>query len=141
MSVALCTKERAECHTHTFLGMWVFDRFVAFWAGDGFGRRPDFLGTAVTSTEMLVSGAHGDSEALGQASGTGAETSLGAGLAAGDGPAADGVDTIADLVGGGLRERRAAAGPAQVVVDDAVRLAGAVAPRADQAVELLAECG
>ena len=62
-------------------------------------------------------------------------------LTAGDGPAADGVDAVADLVRGGLRERRAAAGPAQLVVDDAMRLAGAVAPRAHEAVELLAEHG
>ena len=53
------------------------------------------------------------------------------GLTAGDGPAADGVDAVADLVGGGLRERRAAAGPAQLVVDDAMRLAGAVTPGPD----------
>src|SRR5262245_21778536 len=63
------------------------------------------------------------------------------GLAAGDGPAADGVDTVADLVRGGLRERRAAAGPAQLVVDDAMRLAGAMTPGADQAVEFLAQGG
>src|SRR5689334_14984377 len=62
-------------------------------------------------------------------------------LAAGDGPAADGVDAGLDLVGGGLRERRAAAGPAQLVVDDAVRLAGAMTPGADQAVEFLAQRG
>src|SRR5690242_19558602 len=57
------------------------------------------------------------------------------------GGAADGVVAIADLVSGGLRERRAAAGPAQVVVDDAVRLAGAVDPGPDQAVELLSQGG
>src|SRR5690242_20763283 len=62
-------------------------------------------------------------------------------LAAGDGPAADGIDAGLDLVGGGLRERRAVAGPAQLVVDDAVRLAGAVTPGADQAVEFLAQRG
>ena len=62
-------------------------------------------------------------------------------LAAGDGPAADGVDAGPDLVGGGLGELGAAAGAAQFGVDDAVRLAGAVAPRADQAVEFLAERG
>src|SRR6266516_6976357 len=63
------------------------------------------------------------------------------GLAAGDGPAADGVDAGLDLVGGGLRERGAAAGPAQLIVDDTVGLAGSVAPGADQAIELLAQRG
>jgi hypothetical protein len=58
-----------------------------------------------------------------------------------DGPAADGVDAGADLVGGGLGQRRAAAGTAEFGVDDAVRLAGAVAPGADQAVEFLAQRG
>src|SRR5581483_5834717 len=62
-------------------------------------------------------------------------------LAAGDGPAADLVDAGLDLVRGGLGQGRAAAGLAQVVVDDAVRLIGAVAPRADQAVEFLAQRG
>jgi hypothetical protein len=62
-------------------------------------------------------------------------------LAAGDGPATDLVDASLDLVRGGLRQGRAAAGLAQVVVDDAVRLVRAVAPRADQAVEFLAQRG
>ena len=38
-------------------------------------------------------------------------------------------------------QRGAAAGLAELGVDDAVRLAGAVAPGADQAVELLAQGG
>ena len=62
-------------------------------------------------------------------------------LAAGDGPAADGVDAGADLVGGRLRQRRAAASVAQFGVDDPVRLAGPVAPGSDQAVEFLAQRG
>src|SRR6266581_2551550 len=64
-------------------------------------------------------------------------TGLRARLAAGDGPAADGVDAGADLVGGRLGQRRAAAGTAQFGVDNPVRLAGPVAPRPDQAVEFL----
>src|SRR5271157_6434836 len=64
-----------------------------------------------------------------------------AGLAAGEGPASDGVDAGADLAGGRLRQRRAAAGAAQFGVDDPVRLAGPVAPGADQAVEFLPERG
>src|SRR5689334_14438308 len=63
------------------------------------------------------------------------------GLAARDGPVADGVDTGADLVRGRLRQRRTAASPAQVGMDDPVRLAGAVAPGPDQAVELLPQRG
>ena len=63
------------------------------------------------------------------------------GLAAREGPAADGVDASPDLIRGGLRQRRAAAGAAQFGVDDPVRLAGAVAPGSDQAVEFLPERG
>jgi hypothetical protein len=62
-------------------------------------------------------------------------------LAAGEGPLADHLDAGLDLVGWGLRDGGAAAGGAELGVDDAVRLAGAVAPGADQAVELLAEGG
>src|ERR1700689_2262624 len=62
-------------------------------------------------------------------------------LAAGDGPATDRVDTGLDLVRGRLREWRAAAGTAEFGVDDAVRLAGAVTPGADEAVEFLAHGG
>ena len=64
-----------------------------------------------------------------------------AGLAAGDGPAADHVDAGLDLVGRGLGKLGSAAGAAQFGVNDAVWLAGAVAPRADEAVEFLAQRG
>jgi hypothetical protein len=63
------------------------------------------------------------------------------GSAGGQGPGADLDDAGLDLVGGGLGKRGAAAGLAELGVDDAVGLAGAMAPGADQAVELLAEGG
>jgi hypothetical protein len=66
---------------------------------------------------------------------------LAGGLAGAGGPAADHVDAGADLVGGGLSQRRTAAGAAEFGVDYAVWLAGAMAPGADQAVEFLAERG
>src|SRR5260370_13833360 len=61
------------------------------------------------------------------------------GLAGGEGPAAVGGDAGLARIGGGLRERGAAAGLAEFGVDDAVRLAGAMAPGADQAVEFLTQ--
>ena len=61
--------------------------------------------------------------------------------AAGGGPLADHVDARADLVRGRLGQRRPAARPAEVIVDDPVRLTGPVVPGADQAVQLLAQRG
>src|SRR5271170_5544896 len=62
-------------------------------------------------------------------------------LAGREGPGPDLGDAGLDLVGGGLGQGRAAAGLAELGVDNAVGLAGAVAPGADQAVEFLAEGG
>src|ERR1700728_4579800 len=63
------------------------------------------------------------------------------GLPPGQGPLADLLDPRPDLLGRGLREGGTAARLPELVVDDAVRLAGSVAPGADQAVELLADRG
>ena len=100
-------------------------------AGPGVRDRP--LGDAAPVT--MVDGALGLARAR-------AACDLGrGGLAAGDSPAADHVDASLDLVSGGLRELGAAAGAAEFGVDNAVRLTGAVAPGADQAVEFLAQRG
>ena len=63
------------------------------------------------------------------------------GSAAGRRPGTDHVYARADLVRGRLRQRRAAARPPQIGVDDAVRLPGPVIPRRDEAVQFLAQGG
>src|SRR5690606_34969746 len=63
------------------------------------------------------------------------------GLFTAGGPGPDLVDPPLDLLRAGLRDRRTAAGPAQLAVDHPVRAAGPVVPGPDQGVELLAQLG